>query len=843
MRILRTCILVLLVGAIGLARASEVQIESEPQVTRSDGKTVVSFAVNQPSDVEVSILDASGKTVRHLAAGVLNGKNAPPAPLKPGLSQSLVWDGNDDFGKPATGGPFQARVRAGMRVAFGRLIGGSPYTGSVDFMPYRAPVNGLTVDAEGNLYVKLMSSVGSHGNSGMWPWHIRKFDRDGNYLKTILPYAPSTKPANACGFTLIEGSARGFTPANQNSLYPVFAVLGNEIVSRVIDGQLVFVHSEQRRLNFFALDGSNRIRATIMWREEAKLNCPRWLDIQVALSPDGRYAYYSNVAGTAYDGKTPADIDPAWPQGRIYRQDLSSDEIEPAEFFNVELPDFENAPYWMPSAWDKKTAAAGIDTDATGNVLVCDLVNQQVVEISPDGKPLSATTVPWPDKIMASRKSGDLYVISRKVSRGYLPPATLYKISGRGESAKVVTELPLTGTVGGAYTLDESGDRPVIWLAGQGTRDKLGGTLMRVEDRGSELVVTRENYLNRDADAISFVGYMDVDRQAELVYVTGNKGNVWRFNGETGKGGLLEIQAVDLAVGPGGTLYTWGVSSDFHGPVARYTRELKPLPLRSSEEHTYGYLYARAGRGTSVCGMDVDGNGSVFATYGSNDCHIRAYDAEGKLVEFPRQVSVSTSRGAEKVPAAVTGVVGYGGSLRLDKAGNIYVLQHGVPEDHQPPSGYAADEAYRQAVGTIYKFGPAGGEFKQANSSVEEAVGAVQRYAGCGPISRWRADGACACVKPRFDVDDFGRLYIPNGITFTVSIRDNADNEIVRLGGYGNFDCQGTQSGEPQPAIPLGWPVTAGASDHFIYVGDCLNHRVVRVDKSFAAEKVVAIGQ
>ena len=96
-------------------------------------------------------------------------------------------------------------------------------------------------------------------------------------------------------------------------------------------------------------------------------------------------------------------------------------------------------------------------------------------------------------------------------------------------------------------------------------------------------------------------------------------------------------------------------------------------------------------------------------------------------------------------------------------------------------------------------------------------------------------------MKPRFDVDDFGRLYIPNGITYEVSVRDNAGNEIVRFGGYGNFDCQGPASQEPQPAIPLGWPVTAGASDRFIYVGDCLNHRVVRVDKTFAAEAVSAI--
>ena len=87
----------------------------------------------------------------------------------------------------------------------------------------------------------------------------------------------------------------------------------------------------------------------------------------------------------------------------------------------------------------------------------------------------------------------------------------------------------------------------------------------------------------------------------------------------------------------------------------------------------------------------------------------------------------------------------------------------------------------------------------------------------------------------------FGRLYIPNGITFSVSVRDNANNEIVRFGAYGNYDCQGPASREPNPAIPLGWPVTAGASDHAIYVGDCLNHRVVRVEKTFIAEAEVRV--
>lgn len=827
----------------GFALYARGELAEPPKVVPSDGNVVVTFAVKTPTDVEVAILNRDGKVVRHLAAGVLGGANPPPPPLKAGLAQRIEWDGNNDLGEKAGAGPFQVRIRCGMSVKFGRTIGGSPYTGSVVTMPYRAPVNGLTVDADGKLYVKIMSSVGSHGNSGMWPWQLRKFDRDGKYVSTLLPYAPSTERAKASGFELIDGEERGLTPANQNSLYPVFSVLGNEIASRLVGGRMVFVHSERRQLNFLSLDGSNRIETVTMWPAEVKLNCPRWLDIQVAFSPDGRYAYYSNVAGTAYDGKTPDDIDTAWPQGRIYRQDLSDPDAPPAKFFDLDLPDFDRQPYWMPSAWDKKTAAAGIETDAAGNVLVCDLVSGQIVEISPAGKLRSKTKVPWPDKVMVSRKTGDLYVISRQVSRGHLPPATLYKIVGHGEDAKVVAELPLAGTIGGAYTLDESGAAPVIWLAGQATRDSDSSQLLRVEDRGSELAITGDDFLNRDKNAITFVGYMDVDREAELVYVTRSGGGLWRFHGETGEGGPLEIKAVDVAIGPGGHVYTWGTDGGYQGPIARFTRDLEPAPLSSTGEHTFGYLYGRAGRGSSVCGLDVDSRGRVFATYGTNDCHVRAYGKDGKLVDFDRKITVNTNRGPAEVPVAIANVVGYGGSIRLDNAGNIYLVQHGLPEDFLPPKGYENDEAYRQAVGTIYKFSSAGGELKQANSSVTEAVGALARYPDCGPISRWRADGACACTKPRFDVDEFGRLYIPNGITFTVSVRDNANNEINRFGGYGNYDCQGPDSAEPRPAIPLGWPVCVGASDKFIYVGDTLNHRVVRVDKMFESETVTAIPQ
>ena len=50
-----------------------------PRVSAQGEQLNVTFTLSRRGDVEVSILDAKGKVVRHLAAGVLGGKNARPS--------------------------------------------------------------------------------------------------------------------------------------------------------------------------------------------------------------------------------------------------------------------------------------------------------------------------------------------------------------------------------------------------------------------------------------------------------------------------------------------------------------------------------------------------------------------------------------------------------------------------------------------------------------------------------------------------------------------------------------------------------------------------------------------
>jgi hypothetical protein len=114
----------------------------------------------------------------------------------------------------------------------------------------------------------------------------------------------------------------------------------------------------------------------------------------------------------------------------------------------------------------------------------------------------------------------------------------------------------------------------------------------------------------------------------------------------------------------------------------------------------------------------------------------------------------------------------------------------------------------------------------------------------------------CACKTPRFDVDDYGRLYIPNALTCSVQVVDNEGNEIMKFGDYGNFDSQGPESGStgsppdtlstskgksPKPAIPTAYPMTAKVSFKHIYVADEANRRVVRVDPTWKAEETCEV--
>lgn len=173
--------MLIIFGILFLARldagAGEVGFTSKPSVQKKDGLATVSFAVNRSTDVAVYVLNAKDKCVRHVAAGVLGGKNPPPAPLKPGLAQKLEWDGKDDYGEAATGGPFKVRVALGLDPEFGGFL-----------LHHRAAlprVSRLAVGPKGELYCFYLDPASLEQNNGGFKIRVRS--REGKPISVKTP--------------------------------------------------------------------------------------------------------------------------------------------------------------------------------------------------------------------------------------------------------------------------------------------------------------------------------------------------------------------------------------------------------------------------------------------------------------------------------------------------------------------------------------------------------------------------------------------------------------------------------------------------------------------------------
>ncbi|MCG3178379.1 MAG: hypothetical protein BIFFINMI_00706 [Phycisphaerae bacterium] len=832
------------------AMAAAPTFTDQPAATTSGGVTTIRFAVSASTDVEVTILDAKGDEVRHLAAGVLGASADPPPPLKAGLAQTLTWDGKDDMGQAAEGGPFSVRVRAGMGVKLARFIGGDPFVfGSI---------TSIATDDDGNLY-----AMSNRGQTNQNIDTLRMFAPDGAYVRTIVPFPVTTSPDRVKPFARWDAEAGCFRPINRLQTNPSMVpwVTGATIVSAATS-EVVLVHGTSvYRLD---TDGGNLRGPMPMWSKEAKLKNPNWNIPQLAVSPDGRYIYYANVAGTLYDTKTPDQIDANWPNGRVYRQDTRKEGADPQPFFDLPLPDWNKDKYWMPNAWNKRTAANGLDVDRQGNLYVCDLVNQQVVKVSPEGKLLATAKVPWPDYVHVNRTTGDLYVISDQPRDGR-KPNVLYKVSGWGEEARIVATMQLTGRTGDASAVGTIEGKAVLWLGG-------GEELVCVRDAGETFEVVRTKFRPEGSGEQEF-SRIAVDPVREQVYLSNGVNELYRYDGQTGAGEQLKrngkpFQGVDLEVGYDGLLYV-RTGGGYSGPLERYTVNLEPAPLESGTNVFSKYIYSRYGVGFCEKGLGVGPKGQVYVSfmYGWNQYLIAGFNPDGtpmkgKYLEGVFKPDTKAGAPAELNTAVIGPIPAESGGVRVDLQGNIYAGLRLLPKGYVPPAEFAKDPAYGSFTGSVVKFGPAGGAvlgLQDAKPAQPDAPklemdrkvtieNGLAAYPGIAPFSGggYGSNGSsCVCRVARFEVDRFGRVFLPNCVSNTVIVYDNAGNKVLEFGQYGNFDSQLPGPGRAAsaiatPALPLGWPTGVGVSRKAIYVCDTLNRRVVRADKTWAAEATVS---
>jgi len=92
----------------------------------------------------------------------------------------------------------------------------------------------------------------------------------------------------------------------------------------------------------------------------------------------------------------------------------------------------------------------------------------------------------------------------------------------------------------------------------------------------------------------------------------------------------------------------------------------------------------------------------------------------------------------------------------------------------------------------------------------------------------------CICLNARFDLDLFGRSFIPESTRASVMIVDTNGNFIQRIGSYGNADEKG-------PEIRIAYMRYVAVNDKKLFINDSPNKRILSIDLKYHKEEVVGV--
>ena len=857
-----TCValvVLLLAGAAAVAAEPEpVRFTKPPTVTRDGATTRIRFAVSRQADVEVAILDVKGNVVRHLAAGVLGARNAPPPPLKPGLAQSIVWDAMNDYGEEAKGGPFKVRVRVGMGVKLERIVGGDPYafysrqSGQGDHFQWK--MAGLEAKADGKVYV--MGNTTFYGAQV-----IRQYDAAGNYVKTVFP-PPAGKPAeDVKGWGINVRADGSFTLKNGNSWQSswmgsagIAANYGKIVVGLAPtpeQSSLTLLSGPRagRRCQFIGVGTDGTLKAYKPRPFFGSTKLPKYLrgPFYTVLAPDRKHLYVSGLHScqrkVGYGRATSVDTTGFWRDGQVWKLDLATRKM--SAFFALDektvIGDMKTRAkvigdqnYVNPGA-----VFHGVAVDPEGRVFVCDRQNQRVAVLDENGKLIRELPVKYPDAIGVSPRSKAVYVTTRYGDYSGRGKLALLKFNDWSKDNAPAVTLPLRGSIG---KFPEASMMAVVEHKGQAMVWVAYTTLpVRVyRDTGAGLELVKDFYESGAKQRCLDLQHMQVDQKTEHVYIDDAAGWFFRLtewenptfqlcmDSTTKKRIRASSAAIDTR-----NRYLY---AKFHytGGVRRYKLDgdrIVPATVGASGNKVTGNIMCGWGfSGIRERGMAASPDGGL-ATLGI--ALTRKADYSGPVnfwkpdrAKAPWQ-PVLFEHHPGKRPTS--------GGIRFDPRGNLYVGVNDGKVKNLPP-GYTKDPTYRRVTARIYKYAPTGSVKDGCLYPKAPAAPAKVYDVHYSPMPR-------AYKTPRFGVDGWGRIYYPSGVESRVGIIDNEGNRILSFGTWGNRDSMGGLKGDlvPTKDVPMACPNSVDATDDYIYVSDMNNVRLLRLVKTFAAEETAEV--
>jgi len=273
----------------------------------------------------------------------------------------------------------------------------------------------------------------------------------------------------------------------------------------------------------------------------------------------------------------------------------------------------------------------------------------------------------------------------------------------------------------------------------------------------------------------------------------------------------------------------------------RLNREWQPAPFPGAGGHGianpminepelealgFGNVEGRA----STC-VGLDGKLYAFRTFPATGyARLCIWGREGKL-EKRGQIPFVKNRA--------------GTGIRVDRLGHLCVGINGVPEGYRFPDGM--DENRKAHIGSVVRIvlpedwaekplpngsGEGGlvlnarrGTSKNFAAEKLAVPGAVAAAPGIAPVMPL---GFCTCSKPRFDMDWFGRLYLPDGMAGAIRVCDRNGNELAAVQG---------KVGD----LALAWPVRVAAAGDSVFFYDYRKGLLVRLHLHYQASETVRL--
>jgi len=769
-----------------------------PTVSANKDRVTIGFRLDRPDDVSVRIIDDLGKTIRHLAHGVL-GPNAPEPFQKDRLVQRIVWDGRDDDGNRVPSESCRARVEVGLAPTFERFVGHNPRMIGLY-------VTGIETDHKGRVYV----ASANHFGQGT----VKRFDAGGAYLETVFP--PNPTSLHALGEKAEEVFDWDFVDGKR---IPHRAGIH---ISYVVGGPWRPWYSHPKAGDIDEMSYWQNFPLRISRDGQAYLvgDNPGWAPSRVkrslpfvlyrvpSLDPCWmleRLRFYSQAWTLDRHGYG------YWARGgRLYKFELETGELATDFSHNGQTQYKVKRPVIGSTQVERKGTHLGpvkdLAVDDAGNILMVNVQREGVQVYRPNGQsgqPLSALSVGGRQLTLESvhgiRSVPNAVYILAEVAGGD-DKRMLLKMSGNVLNAKGIwfTEV---GPMSRHIAVDGTHRPARVWVGnGNGL-----ATVSRIVDRGDAPGevrhyggLTRRTFAAPSALALDAGGKLYVyDKAFKRVIRTNDDGSEWtELSNDVGdvQSMLIDRKRDLVYVDTGKGVFRCDLGFE-------NKRFLGPPSLRLGGVDGEGNFYA------AVAGGRQDRTSRV-AKYGSN----------GQVKEREHCT------------------LHLGGSLAVDKEGSLYVMDTAaIPfaAMHDAQGGYSrGGEEFSAGWRTSYlvRFASGGGE----------RGGTGERWTHLGVSS---VPGHCTCWDSIYvTLDEAGRIFATDRDRFHVKVLDKAGNLVARIGAWGNTDSPASARGASSPsAIGFSAPQSPVAGNGTLYIADTHLFRVSKIRLGYRQTKEAVI--